>query len=63
MRIADSDGTQFIDNTFVDAATTRFDDSTDTLMSGNTGLEGIKIKVVHDACFDSKSDSAYTPTC
>ena len=63
MRVADSDGTQFIDNTFVDAATTRFDDSTDTLVSGNAGLEDIKIKVVNSACFDGKSDSDYTPAC
>eukprot|EP00904_Undaria_pinnatifida_P005755 jgi/Undpi1/2309/HiC_scaffold_13.g05693.m1 len=63
MRVADSDGTQFVDNTFVDAATTRFDDSADTLVSGNAGLEDIKIKVVNSACFDGKSDSDYTPTC
>eukprot|EP00904_Undaria_pinnatifida_P012534 jgi/Undpi1/8410/HiC_scaffold_25.g10878.m1 len=63
MRVADSDGTRFIDNTFEDAATTRFDGSTDTLMSGNTGLDGIKIRVVNSACFDGKSDSEYTPTC
>ena len=62
MRVADSDITQLIDNTFEDSATTRFDDSTDTLMSGNTGLDGIKIKVVNSACFDSKSDSEYSPT-
>lgn len=58
-----ADGTEFIDNTFEDADTLRFEDCENTLMSGNTGLQGVELKVTEGSCFAEGSDSDYTPTC
>ena len=63
VKIKEADGTQFINNTFDRARMIRFDDSTETLMSGNTGLDDAVVKVDNDACFDEASDDAYEPTC
>eukprot|EP00904_Undaria_pinnatifida_P005816 jgi/Undpi1/2364/HiC_scaffold_13.g05747.m1 len=63
IKIKEADGTQFIDNDFDDVTTIRFDDATDTLMSGNTGLDDIEIKIRNDACFNEDSDSIFVPTC
>lgn len=62
IKLQQADGTQFIDNVFSDVTTTRFDDVTETLMKGNTGLDDAKLKV-ENACFDSASDSGYEPVC
>ena len=63
LKIKEADGTQFIDNTFEDATTIRFDDATEILMSGNTGLDDVEVKVANGACFDEDSDGDYSPTC
>ena len=63
IKLGSADGTQFIDNTFEDPTKIRFQDSSETLMSGNTGLDNAKLRIVDGACFDKKSDSAFTPTC
>ena len=63
IKIKEADGTQFIDNIFEDVTTIRFDDATETIMSGNTGLDDVTLKATNGACFDDSSDSAYTPTC
>ena len=63
IKIKEADGTQFIDNKFEDATTIRFDDATGTIMSGNTGLDDVTLKVNNGACFDEDSDADYTPTC
>lgn len=58
----DADGTQFIDNTFEDARTIRFNDARKTVMSGNSGLDNIKLKVTNGASFDPSSDYGFEPT-
>lgn len=63
IKLKQADGTQFIDNIFENATTIRFDNSTETLMSGNTGLDDAELKVANGACFDDESDAEYTPTC
>ena len=63
IKLGAADGTRFIDNTFEDPTKIRFQDSSETLMSGNTGLDNVKLRIVDGACFDDKSDSAFTPTC
>ena len=63
IKIKEADGTQFIDNTFEDVTTIRFDDAEGTIMSGNTGLDDATLKATNGACFDDSSDSVYTPTC
>ena len=61
LKITTADGTQFIDNTFHEALTIRFDNATKTTMSGNTGLTGVKLKVANGASFDEKSDYGFEP--
>lgn len=61
LKIMDADGTEFIGNSFEDAATIRFDDSARTLMSGNTGLHNAKLKVHNGASFDQNSDFGFEP--
>ena len=63
IKLKEADGTQFIDNTFENVTTIRFDDVTETLMSGNTGLDDVELKVANGACFDEASDDDFTPTC
>lgn len=63
IKLTVADGTEFIDNTFVDTDTIRFEDCTGTVMSGNTGLDGVELKVYDDSCFAAASDDAYTPNC
>lgn len=63
IKLGSADGTEFIDNTFEDPAKIRFQDSTGTIMSGNTGLDDVKLRITDGACFDAKSDSAFTPVC
>ena len=63
IKLKEADGTQFIDNAFDNVTTIRFDNVTETLMSGNTGLDDAVVKVDNDACFDEASDDAYEPTC
>ncbi|CAM9817868.1 unnamed protein product, partial [Laminaria digitata] len=61
IKLLDADGTQFIDNTFEDATTIRFNDAKKTLMSGNIGLNMSKLKVVNGASFDASSDYGFEP--
>lgn len=63
IKLKESDGTAFIDNTFDAVTTIRFNDSTEVLMMGNTGLEYVDVKVNNGACFDDDSDSEFEPTC
>ncbi|CAN0483251.1 unnamed protein product [Scytosiphon promiscuus] len=63
IKLTTADGTEFIDNTFEDAETVRFEDCEGTLMSGNTGLDGVEMKVTEGSCFANGTDPAYTPTC
>lgn len=63
LKIKEADGTQFVDNIFESADTLRFDDATGNVMQGNTGLDSVTLKVAYGACFDSESDSDFTPTC
>lgn len=61
LKIMTADGTQFLDNTFEQALTIRFDNATKTTMSGNTGLTNAKLKVANGASFDERSDLGYEP--
>ena len=61
IKLMDTDGTQFINNTFQDATTIRFSDATKTVMSGNIGLKNSKIKVADGASFDARSDKGFEP--
>ena len=61
LKITDADGTEFIGNSFEDAATIRFDDAARTLMTGNTGLSDTKLKVHNGASFDRHSDFGFEP--
>lgn len=63
LKLSVSDGFEFIDNTFKSAKTIRFDDCEGTLMSGNSGLGSVELKVNGGSCFDKKSDSGYKPVC
>lgn len=63
IKLKDSDGTVFEDNDFSDTETIRFDDSTEVLMKGNSGLSGVELKVTNGACFDDDSDEEFEPTC
>ena len=62
IKLQQADGTQFINNIVSDATTIRFDDVTEMLMEGNSGLDDAKLKVA-GACFDAASDSGYEPLC
>ena len=63
IKLTVADGTQFIDNKFKAAGTTRFEDSIGTVVSGNTGLDRVKLKVTAGSCFGRRSDTTYTPRC
>ncbi|CAM9370073.1 unnamed protein product [Laminaria digitata] len=63
IKLGSADGTQFIDNTFEDATKVRFQDSTDTIMSGNTGLDGVELRITDGACFHGTADAAFAPVC
>ena len=60
LKIKEADGTQFLDNTFVDATTIRFDDAKETFMSGNTGLDATRLKLANGACLDGESKTDAT---
>eukprot|EP00904_Undaria_pinnatifida_P009109 jgi/Undpi1/5328/HiC_scaffold_2.g00609.m1 len=61
IKLMDADGTKFIDNTFEDATTIRFNDATKTVMVGNIGLNNTKLKVTNGASFDASSDYGFEP--
>lgn len=61
IKLMDTDGTQFIDNSFEEATIIRFNDARRTVMSGNTGLNNSKLKVTNGASFDAVSDSGFEP--
>lgn len=63
IKLKQSDGTVFKDNNFSDTETIRFDDATEVLMKGNSGLSGVELKVTNGACFDEDSDDDFEPTC
>lgn len=63
IKLTFADGTEFLNNTFESADTVRFEDCTGTVMSGNTGLGAVELKVTDGSCFDGISDPAYTPAC
>lgn len=59
--VKESDGTQFVENSFKDAAAIRFDNAERTVMLGNTGLDGARVKVTNGASFDAMSDNGFEP--
>ncbi|CAM9404971.1 unnamed protein product [Laminaria digitata] len=61
LTVKESDGNQFVNNAFEDAATIRFDDAARTVMLGNTGLDDTTLKVTNGASFDKISDNGYEP--
>lgn len=64
IKLKAADGTQIIDNTFQDPTSkNRFQDSIGTVISGNTGLDGVGLRVTFGSCFDASSDPAYVPVC
>lgn len=63
IKLTVADGTRFINNTFEGVKVLRFEDSMETLMLGNTGLEGIELKVNDGSCFNRTSDAVYGPIC
>lgn len=63
IKLQQADGTVFLSNSFNTTATIRFADSNNTLMSGNTGLDGTEVKIRDAACFDAASDPEFTPVC
>lgn len=63
IKLQQADSTVFLSNSFNTTATIRFADSNDTLMSGNTGLDGTEVKIRDSACFDPASDPEFTPVC
>lgn len=63
IKLKESDGTIFDNNDFSDAKTIRFDDATEMLMTGNTGLDDAELKVSNGACFDEDSDDGFEPVC
>lgn len=64
LKITMADGTEFFNNKFTDVKVVRFQNSTGTVMSGNTGLEGVELKVTDGSCFKRSSDVVfYHPVC
>ena len=63
VKLKAANGTQLIDNTFDDPTKIRFDNSYETLISGNTGLDDVKLRVTYGSCFAEGTDGAYTPLC
>ena len=63
IKLGSADGTEFIDNNFKDPENIRFQDCTGTVMSGNTGLDDVDLRITDGACFGDKSGSAFTPVC
>eukprot|EP00904_Undaria_pinnatifida_P005796 jgi/Undpi1/2346/HiC_scaffold_13.g05729.m1 len=63
VKLKAANGTQLIDNTFDDPTKIRFDNSYETLISGNTGLDNVKLRVTYGSCFAEGTDGAYTPLC
>lgn len=63
IKLKEADRTQFLDNEFEDATTIRFDDATETLMTGNSGLNGVELKLRNSACFDVNSDDEFDFPC
>ena len=61
LKIMDADGTEFIGNSFEDAVTIHFDDSTRTVMLGNTGLNDARLKLHNGASFDRQSEYGLEP--
>lgn len=65
IKLKESDGMQFIGNTFVNTTVIRFDDSTGIVMVDNSGLDmdDVELKVNNAACFDASSDEGFEPVC
>lgn len=62
IKIKKSDGTQIINNEFMDAVLVEWDDTTDNLVAGNIGLEDVELDV-SEACFAEGSDAKFEPLC
>lgn len=65
IKLKESDGMQFIGNTFVYTTAIRFDDSTGVVMLDNSGLDidEVELKVDNGACFEASSDADFEPVC
>ena len=63
IKLTMADGTEFIDYTFENAKTVRFENCEGTLMSGNIGLRSVELKITDCSCFDITSDSDYKRFC
>ena len=61
LKVMDANGTHFVGNSLEDAVTIPFDDAARTAMSGNIGLNNIKLKVDNGASLDEKFDNGYGP--
>lgn len=57
------DGTIFLDNKFTDATVIRFEEATEVLTQGNTGVDDVRLKTRNDACFDINSNQGFEPAC
>lgn len=62
IKMKESDGTQIINNEFVDAVLVEWDDTTDNLVADNTGLDDVELDL-SDACFAEGSDDRFEPLC
>lgn len=62
IKLKESSGTLFENNSFTDATVIRLDDA-DAIMKNNTGLRGVEMKTVAGGCFDLNSDPGFRPTC
>ena len=56
IKLMDADGTKFIDNTFEDATTIRFNDAKKTVMVGHIGLNNSNLKFANGASFGARSE-------
>ncbi|CAM9715530.1 unnamed protein product, partial [Laminaria digitata] len=63
VKLTAADGTQIINNAFDDPTKIRFEDNMGTVVSGNTGLDGVKLRVTEGTCFGAGSDAEYIPVC
>lgn len=63
IKLKEADGMVFDSNAFSgNDLVVRFVNSTEVVVTGNTGLGSVELKVV-DACFSPESDEEYAPTC
>lgn len=62
IKLVSADFTRFSLNTFDDVTKIRFEDSTNTIIKLNTGLDDAKMTIT-DSCFHKNSDDMFVPLC